>query len=181
MDKNILSSFYCCSQFIPNKFPLKLWGSPSLPALPAVQAAEVSCVRSPVIHCLALGSLFRPRSFAGPQESCSQWEPLGTQDKPVWNPPPQSLALLRIFCYAYRQEPSIIVLWETPPRSQWDAGTHSQILNWARGVLRKSWKKDCSTQRGQGLHSKTDRVNYPGPLGFPRTEITNQRASTGWT
>jgi hypothetical protein len=32
----------------------------------------------------------------------------------------QSLTLLMIPCYACRQEPSIILIWEIPPNSQWN-------------------------------------------------------------
>lgn len=31
----------------------------------------------------------------------------------------QTLILLMILCYVFKQEPSIIVLWEVPPSNQW--------------------------------------------------------------
>ena len=40
----------------------------------------------------------------------------------------QSLTLLMIFCYACRQEPSITVLSENLPNSQWKE-IHSQTLD----------------------------------------------------
>jgi hypothetical protein len=33
---------------------------------------------------------------------------------------------------------------------------------------KKSWEKDWGIQREQGLHRKTKKVKYPGPLGAPR-------------
>jgi hypothetical protein len=94
----------------------------------------------------------------------------------------QSLTLLMILCYACRQEPSITVLWEAPPISQWKEmhwPTPNQALDGAWRVLLKRWEKDWGTQRGQELHRKTNIVNQPGLLGVPRDWITNQRASMG--
>jgi hypothetical protein len=49
-----------------------------------------------------------------------------------------------ILCYAYRQEPSITVLWEALPskKTEADADIYSQTLDRSQGYLWKSKGKD---------------------------------------
>ena len=58
----------------------------------------------------------------------------------------------------------------TQQLTQTDTDTHSQTLAGAWGLLWKNRKKDCGPQRGQELHTKTNRVNNLGSLGFSESE-----------
>ena len=40
-----------------------------------------------------------------------------------------------------------------------DAETHNQTLGHAQGILLKRGRKACTSQRGQGYHKKTQRIN----------------------
>lgn len=65
----------------------------------------------------------------------------------------QPLAVLMIFCYTCRQEPSINVFWEASPRSYWKQQRPiAKHLSGAWGILWKRGRKDWSRQRGQRHH-----------------------------
>jgi hypothetical protein len=42
-----------------------------------------------------------------------------------------------------------------------DAETYSQTLDGIQEILQKRAKKDCRSQRGEGHHKKTHRINKP--------------------
>jgi hypothetical protein len=62
----------------------------------------------------------------------------------------QALTLLVILCQACRQESTITVFWEAPPKEpmEREAETHTQTLDEAWEVLEKSWEKDWRNSRG---------------------------------
>ena len=90
----------------------------------------------------------------------------------------QSLTLLMILWYSFREDPIIIVLWESHPAT--NRSKDSQTVD---GALEFCWRVGKQTEgpkKSQELHRKTNRVNYLGRLGTSRDTITNQCASMGW-
>ena len=55
-----------------------------------------------------------------------------------------------------------------------DVDAHSSTLGRVQGILLKRGRKHCVSQRGQGHHKNTHKINWPGLMGPTKTEQTIQ-------
>ena len=62
------------------------------------------------------------------------------------------------------------------PRVGGDGSISDQVVEGKRESTAEEGREACSSQRGQGHHKKTHRINKPGLIGAHRDRTNNQRA-----
>jgi hypothetical protein len=80
----------------------------------------------------------------------------------------QSLTLLIIFCYAYRQEHNCPLRDSTQQLTETVADTHNQTLNGGQGLLWKSWGERLKALKGIGTPQDDQQRQLTRPLGATR-------------
>jgi hypothetical protein len=87
----------------------------------------------------------------------------------------QALALLMVFCYVCRHEPSRTVIWEASSISWWKQMQRPlPNIRQRSGNVREEWGQNWGTPRGQRQQKKAYRANPPEHVvvqrGWPPTK-----------